>query len=197
MKKSLNLLTLVLLIPSIWLSYLYYSHKEFTFNAEFIVFICFVIFVALAWKTITKLISSSMSERATEIETEYNELKSETVSSYSTLINSLNKYNSLNKIISDLFYFAFEKSYNTYNTKTVVDIDEFYEFIKKELNFLVLLNSIYLNYLKYYFIKLFSHQLELAYSNNNQLLEYLNNIKYIISIKKQIFKKNNKFFTNI
>lgn len=198
MNKKLNIVTLLLLIPIIWFGYLYYSHKEFAFNAEFVVFLCFITFVALAYKTVVSMASSSMADRANDIKNEYSELENARNSSYAILINSLKKYSNLDKVVAALFQFAFEKSISAFNSKSIAHIAQFYQFTKKEISFLFLLNSIYLYYSKYYFIQLFSIYINQYYtSNTNQLVLFLNSINFIKAINKVIYKRNNKFFVNI
>lgn len=187
-KNKINLIIIPLVVLILYFSYIYYSNKHFGFNAEFIVFLCFTVFVTLSYKTVRELFNDSMDSRSNEIANQYKQLRSVTISTYEEIINKLNRYNSIPTTILSIFYFFVQKIQAQYNSYTINNVSTFIHSIKKDLSNLLYINSLYESYSKYYFIKSLALELEKEENMRNQLTCFLNNVNYLKNSSSHSYK---------
>ena len=185
-----------LIISSIIISTLYYSHESYGFNAELIVAICFTVFVLLTIKSINNALTSSMKDRSDQIKDEYNNLQSTQEESLKLLISYYKKYNQLVNTLKQLFIYSVSKGFEMHLQRKLTSINNASVIILNGFNTITLLENIYILKYKYNFISRFYQKLSTQYKNNNtEVLEYLASINYINTIGNS--NNNNKFIKNI
>lgn len=192
MKNKMSVVIISSVSFSVYLAYVYYSNKHFAFNAEFIVLICFLIFVSLSYSTLSKLFTESMDGRASEIGSQYKQLRNTTIDTYVSMINNLTKYNALFATVTNLFIFLLNRTTTSYTVQTISHIKEYYSYIRRELSSLVAINTAYISYTRYYFIKSFALELQKEESCNNQLVAFLNTVNFLQSISNRKKATNSK-----